>query len=105
MASTAGMWLRPPSCPDTPHTLALDGLIGINSNRPGLDVPCGLPLAAVSWQLTSSPAAFPKLLCAVCLAAPRSPLQRWVALVPVRHALVEVDGAQHSRLVERPADE
>src|SRR5262249_2888300 len=32
MASTDGRWLRPPSCPDAPHTLAPDGLIGINSN-------------------------------------------------------------------------
>ena len=33
------------------------------------------------------------------------PLQLWVALVPVRHALVAVGGAQHGRLVKRPADD
>ena len=41
----------------------------------------------------------------VCIASPRDPLQRWVARVPVRHALVEVGGMQHGCLVERPTDE
>src|SRR5215471_17946572 len=32
VASTDGLLRRPPSCPDAPHTLATDGLIGINSH-------------------------------------------------------------------------
>src|SRR5262245_57712 len=61
MASPDGMWLRPPPCPDAPHTLAPDGFIGINSlaqavltglSRPQQNQPAGLcELLSVPTQL------------------------------------------------------